>query len=104
MRSLTDYVFTIGGCAISWEATIQTTVAVLTTEAEYMAITKVFKDTIWLKGLFGELTKTYRLLRSFVIVKVISSLQRIKCFMREQSTLMFGIILCVKLLFVVILW
>ncbi|KAG8481121.1 hypothetical protein CXB51_025897 [Gossypium anomalum] len=30
-RSLTGYVFTIGGCAISWKATLQTTVALSTT-------------------------------------------------------------------------
>ncbi|PHT38563.1 hypothetical protein CQW23_22136 [Capsicum baccatum] len=56
-RSLTGYVFTIGGCAISWKDTLQTTVALLTTKAEYMAITKSFKEAIWLKDLFGELSK-----------------------------------------------
>ncbi|KAG8481596.1 hypothetical protein CXB51_026522 [Gossypium anomalum] len=49
-RSLTGYVFTIGGCAISWKATLQTTVALSTTEAEYMAITEACKEAIWLKG------------------------------------------------------
>ncbi|KAG8481151.1 hypothetical protein CXB51_025916 [Gossypium anomalum] len=39
-RSLTGYSFTIEGCAISWKATLQTTVALSTTEAEYMAITE----------------------------------------------------------------
>ncbi|KAG8498693.1 hypothetical protein CXB51_005074 [Gossypium anomalum] len=43
-RSLTGYVFTIGGCAISWKATLQTTVALSTTEAEYMAITEACKE------------------------------------------------------------
>ncbi|KAG8481839.1 hypothetical protein CXB51_027157 [Gossypium anomalum] len=52
--SLTGYVFTIGGCAISWKATLQTTVALSTTEAEYMAITEACKEAIWLKGLFSE--------------------------------------------------
>ncbi|KAG8482828.1 hypothetical protein CXB51_024043 [Gossypium anomalum] len=56
-RSLTGYVFTIGGCAISWKATLQTTVALSTTEAEYMAITEACKEAIWLKGLFSELNK-----------------------------------------------
>ncbi|KAG8475483.1 hypothetical protein CXB51_032327 [Gossypium anomalum] len=56
-RSLTGYVFTIGGCAISWKATLQTTVALSTTEAEYMAITKACKEAIWLKGLFSELNE-----------------------------------------------
>ncbi|KAG8493487.1 hypothetical protein CXB51_010890 [Gossypium anomalum] len=56
-RSLTGYVFTIGGCAISWKATLQTTIALSTTEAGYMAITKACKEAIWLKGLFSELNE-----------------------------------------------
>ncbi|KAG8472622.1 hypothetical protein CXB51_034312 [Gossypium anomalum] len=56
-RSLTGYVFTIGGCAISWKATLQTTVALSTTEAEYMAISEACKEAIWLKGLFSELNE-----------------------------------------------
>ncbi|PHU19972.1 Retrovirus-related Pol polyprotein from transposon TNT 1-94 [Capsicum chinense] len=35
-RSLTGYVFTISGCAITWEATLQTTVSLSTTEAWYL--------------------------------------------------------------------
>ncbi|KAG8486285.1 hypothetical protein CXB51_019701 [Gossypium anomalum] len=45
-RSLTGYIFTIRGCVISWKATLQTTVALSTTEAEYMAITKACKEAI----------------------------------------------------------
>ncbi|PHT76169.1 hypothetical protein T459_19691 [Capsicum annuum] len=45
-RSLTDYVFTIGGCAISWKATLQTTIILSTTEAKYMAITEACKEAI----------------------------------------------------------
>ncbi|KAG8489157.1 hypothetical protein CXB51_017144 [Gossypium anomalum] len=56
-RSLTGYVFTIGGCAISWKATSQTTVCLSTTESEYMAITEACKEAIWLKGLFSELNE-----------------------------------------------
>ncbi|KAG8471889.1 hypothetical protein CXB51_036391 [Gossypium anomalum] len=56
-RSLTGYAFTTGGCAISWEATLQTTVALSTTEAEYMAINEACKEAIWLNGLFSELNE-----------------------------------------------
>ena len=45
-RSLTGYVFTIGGCAISWKATLYSIVALSTTEAEYMAVTEACKETI----------------------------------------------------------
>ncbi|GKV31442.1 hypothetical protein SLEP1_g40128 [Rubroshorea leprosula] len=54
-RSTTRYVFTLSGCAISWKATLQSTVALSTTEAEYMAITEVVKEALWLKGLVSDL-------------------------------------------------
>ncbi|WVZ61696.1 hypothetical protein U9M48_011528 [Paspalum notatum var. saurae] len=54
-RSLTGYVFTVGGCAISWKACLQATVALSTTEAEYMAISEACKEAIWLRGLYSEL-------------------------------------------------
>nr|AAM08562.1 Putative retroelement [Oryza sativa Japonica Group]AAM10749.1 Putative retroelement [Oryza sativa Japonica Group] len=54
-RSLTGYVFTIGGCAVSWKASLQATVALSTTKAEYMAISEACKEAIWLRGLYTEL-------------------------------------------------
>jgi len=54
-RSLTGYVFTLGGCAISWKSTLQPTVALSSTEAEYMAITEAIKEAIWLKAFLGEI-------------------------------------------------
>nr|CAD40363.2 OSJNBa0093P23.9 [Oryza sativa Japonica Group] len=54
-RSLTGYVFTIGGCAVSWKASLQATVALSTTEAEYMAISEACKEALWLRGLYTEL-------------------------------------------------
>lgn len=56
-RSLTGYVFTLGGCAISWKAILQYTVALSTTEAEYMAIAEACKEAVWLKGFFSELSE-----------------------------------------------
>ena len=47
--------FTIGGYAISWKATLQSTVALSTTKGEYM-VTEACKEALWLKGLFGELS------------------------------------------------
>ncbi|WVZ62982.1 hypothetical protein U9M48_012667 [Paspalum notatum var. saurae] len=54
-RSLTGYVFTVGGCAVSWKACLQATVALSTTEAEYMAISEACKEAIWLRELYSEL-------------------------------------------------
>ncbi|PHT50769.1 hypothetical protein CQW23_10516 [Capsicum baccatum] len=46
MRSLTVYVFTIGGYALSWKAILQSTVALSTIETNYMAISEAFKEAI----------------------------------------------------------
>ena len=54
-RSLTGYVFTIGGCAVSWKAILQHTVAWSTTEAEYMAISEACREATWLRGSYTEL-------------------------------------------------
>jgi len=54
-RSLTGYGFTLGGCAISWKSTLQSTVTLSSTEAEYMAITEAIKEAIWLKAFLGEI-------------------------------------------------
>ena len=54
-RSLSGYIFTLGGSAISWRATLQSTVALSTTEAEYMAATEAVKEALWLKGLVRDL-------------------------------------------------
>ncbi|GJY33991.1 retrovirus-related pol polyprotein from transposon TNT 1-94 [Tanacetum coccineum] len=54
-RSLTGYVFTIGNSVVSWKATLQPSVALSTTEAEYMALTEAAKKGIWLKCLIGDL-------------------------------------------------
>ncbi|KAL9258959.1 Retrovirus-related Pol polyprotein from transposon TNT 1-94-like protein [Drosera capensis] len=53
-RSLTGYVFTLGSSIMSWKATLQPSVALFTTEAEYMALTAAAKEGIWLKGLLGD--------------------------------------------------
>ncbi|GJX33968.1 retrotransposon protein, putative, ty1-copia subclass [Tanacetum coccineum] len=57
-RSITGYVFMVHGCVVSWKATLQHVVALSTTEAEYMALTEVVKESIWLKGLLIELGRT----------------------------------------------
>lgn len=50
-RSLTGYIFSLCGCYISWKATLQSTVALSITEVEYIAMTEVVKQAIWLRGL-----------------------------------------------------
>ena len=54
-RSLTSYCFTLFGNVISWKASLQSVVALSTTEAEFMALTEATKEALWLQGLVGEL-------------------------------------------------
>lgn len=54
-RSFTGYVFHFCGCPISWESRKQRTVALSTTEAEYVAITDAAKEAIYLMDTFLEL-------------------------------------------------
>ena len=49
-KSLTGYIFTIYGGAMSWKSSLQSVVALSTTEAEYMAIIEAIKEAIWMKG------------------------------------------------------
>jgi len=44
-------VFTVAKCVISWMAGLQDTVALLTTEAEYITVVKASKEALWLRGL-----------------------------------------------------
>lgn len=53
-RSIIGYVFTMYGKAMSWKASLQSVVALSTTEAEYIVFTKVVK-TKWLKGLVSKM-------------------------------------------------
>nr|GEU35798.1 retrovirus-related Pol polyprotein from transposon TNT 1-94 [Tanacetum cinerariifolium] len=53
--SINGYAFLVQGCVVSWKATLQHVVALLTTEAGYIALTEAVKEAIWLKGLLEEL-------------------------------------------------
>ncbi|XP_075515307.1 secreted RxLR effector protein 161-like [Primulina tabacum] len=54
-KFITRYIFTLYGTTISWKASLQSVVALSTTEAEFIAVTEVVKEAIWLKGLITEL-------------------------------------------------
>ena len=54
-RSTTGYVFTLNGAPISWQSKRQQTVALSSTEAEYMAACHATKEVVWLRGLLGDL-------------------------------------------------
>ena len=62
-RSTSAYVFTFGGCAVSWRSRLQECVALSTAEAEYMALSDALKEAIWLRNIHGELTQGIQKLR-----------------------------------------
>jgi hypothetical protein len=54
-RSVSGYVFIAGGGAITWCSRKQTTVALSTTEAEYVALSEAAREAVWLRSLYEEL-------------------------------------------------
>eukprot|EP00268_Persea_americana_P019114 TRINITY_DN19787_c0_g1_i2.p1 TRINITY_DN19787_c0_g1~~TRINITY_DN19787_c0_g1_i2.p1 ORF type:complete len:131 (+),score=22.65 TRINITY_DN19787_c0_g1_i2:608-1000(+) len=54
-RSTTGYVFTLVRGSVSWRSTLQSTIALLTIEAKYMAVAEAIKDAIWLQGLLDSM-------------------------------------------------
>jgi hypothetical protein len=54
-RSITGFVFTMGGGAISWSSKRQPTIALSTIKAKYMASTQATKEAIWMAKLMKEL-------------------------------------------------
>src|SRR5271163_474887 len=54
-KSTSGYLFYLGGGVISWSSKRQPTVALSSTEAEYMALTHATKEAMWLRSLLKEL-------------------------------------------------
>jgi hypothetical protein len=54
-RSIGGYIVVFAGGAISWSCKKQGSVALSSTEAEYMALVQVLKESIWLQRLLREL-------------------------------------------------
>lgn len=58
-KSYTGYVFILAGSAVAWESKKQPTVALSSTEAEYMSLCSASKETIYLRKLLQEIGLAY---------------------------------------------
>ena len=54
-KSTSGYVYVSGGGAITWRSKKQTTVALSSTEAEYVALLEAGREACWLRNLYEEL-------------------------------------------------
>ncbi len=54
-KSITGYVFQLGGSPIDWRSHRQSVVAQSTTEAEYVAINEAGRQATWLRRLLSDL-------------------------------------------------
>jgi hypothetical protein len=54
-KSMSGFVFMLGGAAVSWSSKKQTSVALSSTEAEYIAAAHATKEVIWLRRLLTDL-------------------------------------------------
>jgi transposase InsO family protein len=57
-KSTSGYVFIVGGGAITWRSKKQTTIALSSTEAEYIALSEAGREACWLRSLYEELGYT----------------------------------------------
>ena len=54
-KSISGYVFTLNGGAISWKSSKQSTTADSTAEAEYIAASEAAKEAVWMRKFVSEL-------------------------------------------------
>ena len=54
-KSITGYIVQYGGAPVSWKSKKQPTVALSTTEAEYLALTEATKEALWISLIFKEM-------------------------------------------------
>jgi len=54
-RSTSGFIWIMGGGAICWRSKLQTIIALLSTEAEYVGATPAVQEVVWLRDLLCEL-------------------------------------------------
>jgi hypothetical protein len=62
VKSRTGYIIIFASCPVLWTSKLQTEVALSTTEAEYIALSRSARDLIPLRGLLHELSQATKLI------------------------------------------
>lgn len=62
---ISGYMFMLDNYLISWKATLQHIVALLSTEAEFVAIAEAVKESMWLRGLLNEFWLKQKIIQIF---------------------------------------
>ena len=57
-KLMTGYILIMNGTAISWKSTKQSTIALSTVEAEYIALAMMTKEVLWMCTILSELGYT----------------------------------------------
>ncbi|GJR98722.1 pol polyprotein [Tanacetum coccineum] len=68
-RSTSEYVFTLGGAAISWKSSKQTVIAKSTMESEFIALDKSGKEAEWLRQFVEDIPRSPK---SIEVVNLVS--------------------------------
>ena len=55
-KSTTGWCYLLSGACVSWSSKLQATVAMSTTEAEYVAMSEAVKEGVWMGGILKEMT------------------------------------------------
>jgi len=76
------YVFTLSQAPVNWHSILQSTVALSTTEAEYMAMMEAMKEAIWLQRLLDDLGIDQDLLKINCNRMSATIWQRTRCIMQ----------------------
>ena len=53
-KSTSGFVFSVGGCTVSWSSKKQPVVALSSTEAEYIALCRAAQEVVWLRCLLSD--------------------------------------------------
>lgn len=64
-RSVTGMVFKVGGNVVSWRSSLQKSIALSTTEAEWIALGEASREAMWLRGFINELGFEQDLVKGF---------------------------------------